>query len=92
MHLSQPYIPIPADHIGRVVVTIDDRDGTDPNLEIRADIRLMDADGQQVSDRVGDPDYMPQDWKDRALVLVQEFRTATAAIHDVDAAPPQEEE
>ena len=92
MHLNEPYVPVQADHLGQVVVKLDDRDGTDPNFEIRVDVRLLDADGQQVTDRMGDPDYMPQDWKDRVQVLLQEFRTATAAIHNVDAAPPPQEE
>ena len=88
MHLQDPYVTSPADHLGRVIVTIDDRDGTEPNLEIRADIRLMDDAGHQVADRVGTPHYMPADWQARAMALIQEFRAATAEIQGLAAAPP----
>ncbi len=88
MHLQDPYVSRPADHLGRVTITIDDRDGTEPNTEMRAEIRLMDAEGNQVADRSGQPDHMPAEWKARAIALLQEFRVATAEIHGIDAAPP----
>jgi len=90
--LSEPYVAIQADHLGRVTITIDDRDGTVSNAETRVEIRLMDANGNQVADRVGGPDYMSQDWRDRVRVLVDEFRTATGEIHGLDAAPPDDED
>jgi hypothetical protein len=92
MHLSEPYVASQADHLGRVTITIDDRDGTEPNTEMRVEMRLMDADGHQVADRSGQPDHMPAEWKAQLLALLQEFRVATALIHDISAAPPDDEE
>jgi|TARA_R110002020_G_scaffold978_1_gene4758 hypothetical protein len=88
MHLQDPYVASPADHLGYVTITIDDQDGTEPHIGVRAEIRLMDDDGTQVAARTGDPHYMPEDWQERAIALIQEFRAATALIHDVSAAPP----
>jgi len=88
MHLQDPYVATPADHLGYVTMTIDDQDGTEPHITVRAEIRLMDADWNQVAVRTGLPDFMPADWQERATVLIEEFRAATALIHDVSAAPP----
>ena len=99
MHLEDPYVPNIADHLGYVNITIDDHvsssapsdthGGTEPRTTVRAEIRLMDADGNQGATRRGDPHYMPEDdWQERAIALSQEFRAATALIHDVSAAPP----
>jgi uncharacterized cupin superfamily protein len=73
-------------------MAIDDQDGTEPHITVRAEIRLMDDDRNQVAARTGDPHYMPEDWQARATVLIQEFRAATALIHDVSAAPPPDPE
>ena len=88
MHLQDPYVPTPADHLGHVTLTLVDVDGVEANITVRADVRLMDAEWNQVAVRTGLPDYMPADWQERATVLIQEFRAATALIHDVSAAPP----
>ena len=88
MHLEDPYVATPADHLGYVTLKIDDPDGTEPHITVRAEIRLMDDDGTQVAARKGDPHYMPSDWQERAIALIQELRAATALIHDVSAAPP----
>jgi hypothetical protein len=92
MHLQDPYVASPADHLGYVTMAIDDQDGTEPHITVRAEIRLMDDDRNQVAARTGDPHYMPEDWQARATVLIQEFRAATALIHDVSAAPPPDPE
>jgi phage baseplate assembly protein gpV len=93
MHLQDPYVPSPADHLGHVTLTVVDIDGTEPSITVRAEIRLMDVEWNQVATRTGDPrHYMPEDWQERATVLIQEFRTATALIHDVSAAPPPDPE
>jgi hypothetical protein len=52
----------------------------------------MDDNQNEVAARTGDPHYMPEDWQDRAIALVQELRAATALIHDVSAAPPPDPE
>jgi hypothetical protein len=88
MHLQDPYVATSADHLGYVTMTIDDQDGTEPRITVRAEIRLMNDDQNEVAARNGDPHYMPEDWQERATVLIQEFRAATALIHDVSAAPP----
>ena len=88
MHLQDPYVPTPADHLGHVTLTLVDVDGVEANITVRADIRLMDAEWNQVAVRTGDPHFMPADWRERARVLVQEFRAAAAVIHEIDAAPP----
>ena len=88
MHLQDPYVATSADHLGYVTMTIDDLDGTEPRITVRAEIRLMNDDQNEVAARTGDPHYMPEDWQERATVLIQEFRAATALIHDVSAAPP----
>ena len=88
MHLQDPYVPTPADHLGNVTLTVVDIDGAEANITVRADVRLMDAEWNQVAVRTGLPDFMPADWQTRAIVLIQEFRAATALIHDVSAAPP----
>jgi len=88
MHLQDPYVPTPADHLGHVTLTLVDVDGVEANITVRADVRLMDAEWNQVAVRTGLPDYMPADWQERATVLIQELRAATALIHDVSAAPP----
>jgi hypothetical protein len=87
MHLQDPYVATSADHLGYVTMTIDDQDGTEPRITVRAEIRLMDDNQNEVAARTGDPHYMPEDWQDRAIALVQELRAATALIHDVSAAP-----
>ena len=92
MHLQDPYVPTPADHLGNVTLTVVDIDGTEPRITVRAEIRLMNDDQNEVAARNGDPHYMPEDWQERATVLIQEFRAATALIHDVSAAPPPTEE
>jgi hypothetical protein len=93
MHLQDPYVATPADHLGCATLTLVDVDGTEPSITVRAEIRLMDADWNQVATRTGDPrHYMPEDWQDRAIALVQELRAATALIHDVSAAPPPDPE
>jgi hypothetical protein len=92
MHLQDPYVASPADHLGYVTMTIDDQDGTEPRITVRAEIRLMDDNQNEVAARTGDPHYMPEDWQDRAIALVQELRAATALIHDVSAAPPPDPE
>jgi hypothetical protein len=93
MHLQDPYVPTPADHLGHVTLTLVDVDGVEANITVRAEIRLMDDDRNQVATRTGDPrHYMPADWQERATVLIQEFRAATALIHDVSAAPPPDQE
>jgi len=88
MHLQDPYVATSADHLGYVTMTIDDLDGTEPRITVRAEIRLMNDDQNEVAARTGDPHYMPQDWQERAIALIEEFRAATALIHDVSAAPP----
>jgi hypothetical protein len=88
MHLQDPYVATSADHLGYVTMTIDDLDGTEPHITVRAEIRLMNDDQNEVAARTGDPHYMPEDWQERAIALIQEFRAATALIHDVSAAPP----
>ena len=88
MPLQDPYVATSADHLGYVTMTIDDLDGTEPRITVRAEIRLMNDDQNEVAARTGDPHYMPEDWQERATVLIQEFRAATALIHDVSAAPP----
>jgi len=88
MHLQDPYVATSADHLGYVTMTIDDQDGTEPHITVRAEIRLMNDDQNEVAARTGDPHYMPEDWQERAIALIQEFRAATALIHDVSAAPP----
>jgi hypothetical protein len=86
MHLEDPYVPTPADHLGNVTLTLVDVDGE--NITVRAEIRIMDADWNKVATRTGAPHYMPSDWQERAIALIQELRAATALIHDVSAAPP----
>ena len=98
MHLEDPYVPNIADHLGYVNITIDDHvsssapsdthGGTEPRTTVRAEIRIMDADGNQVATRRGDPHYMPEDWQERAIALIQEFRVATADLQGLAAAPP----
>ena len=88
MHLQDPYVATSADHLGYVTMTIDDLDGTEPRITVRAEIRLMNDDQNEVAARTGDPHYMPQDWQERAIAWIEEFRAATALIHDVSAAPP----
>ena len=88
MHLQDPYVATSADHLGYVTMTIDDLDGTEPRITVRAEIRLMNDDQNEVAARTGDPHYMPQDWQERAIALIAEFRAATALIPDVSAAPP----
>ena len=93
MHLQDPYVPTPADHLGNVTLTVVDIDGTEPSITVRAEIRLMDVEWNQVATRTGDPrHYMPEDWQERAISLIEEFRAATALIHDVSAAPPPDPE
>ena len=92
MHLQDPYVPTPADHLGHVTLTVVDIDGAEANITVRADVRLMDAEWNQVAVRTGLPDFMPADWQTRAIVLIQELRAATALIHDVSAAPPPDPE
>jgi hypothetical protein len=89
MHLEDPYVPTPADHLGNVTLTLVDVDGVEANITVRAEIRLMDAEWNQVATRTGDPHYMPEDWQNRAIALVQELRVATAEIQELDAAPPE---
>ncbi|PCH83461.1 MAG: hypothetical protein COC02_04020 [Rhodospirillaceae bacterium] len=89
MHLEDPYVPAPADHLGNVTLTLVDVDGVEANITVRAEIRLMDAEWNQVATRTGDPHYMPEDWQNRAIALVQELRVATAEIQELDAAPPE---
>ena len=93
MHLQDPYVATPADHLGYVTMSIGDRNGTEARITVRAEIRLMDADWNQVATRTGDPrHFMSEDWQARAIALIQEFRVATAEIHELDAAPPPTEE
>ena len=92
MHLEDPYVPTPADHLGNVTLTVVDIDGAEANITVRADVRLMDAEWNQVAVRTGLPDFMPADWKTRAIVLIQELRAATAVAHEVDPAPPSGDE
>jgi hypothetical protein len=92
MHLDDPYVPTPADHLGNVTLTLVDVDGVEANITVRADIRLMDAEWNQVAVRTGLPDYMPADWQTRAIVLIQELRAATAVVQEVDPAPPPVDE
>jgi len=92
MHLQDPYVATPADHLGYVTLNIDDPDGTEPHITVRAEIRLMNDDQNEVAARKGDPHYMPADWQERAISLIEEFRAATALIHDVSAAPPPDPE
>ena len=92
MHLQDPYVPPEADHLGYVTLTLDDQDGTEPEISVRAEIRIMDADWNHIATRRGDPHYMPEDWQERAIALIQELRAATALIHDVSAAPPPDPE
>ena len=90
MHLEDPYVPTPADHLGNVTLTLVDVDGVEANITVRAEIRLMDVEWNQVATRTGDPrHYMPSDWQERAIVLIEEFRAATAEIQELDAAPPE---
>ena len=88
MHLQDPYVPTPADHLGNVTLTLVDVDGVEANITVRADIRLMDTEWNQVAVRTGLPDYMPADWQTRAIVLIQELRAATAIAQEVEPAPP----
>ena len=98
MHLEDPYVPNIADHLGYVNITIDDHvsssapsdthGGTEPRTTVRAEIRIMDADGNQVATRTGVPHYMPAEWQARAIALIQELRVATAEIQGLAAAPP----
>ena len=88
MHLQDPYVPTQADHLGYLSLTIGDQDGTSERVIIRAETRLMNSDQNEVAARSGEPDYMPADWYDRAIALVQELRTATAEIQGVAASPP----
>ena len=92
MHLEDPYIAPTADHVGHVTLTVVDMDGVEANITVRADVRLMDAEWNQVAVRTGLPDFMPSDWQARAIALIQEFRVAVADIHELDAAPPTAEE
>jgi hypothetical protein len=92
MHLQDPYVATAADHLGYVTLKIDDPDGTEPHITVRAEIRLMDDDDNQVAVRTGLPDYMPADWQTRAIVLIQELRAATAVVQEVDPAPPPVDE
>ena len=90
MHLQDPYVASPATHLGYVTITIDDQDGTEPHIGVRAEIRLMDADWNQVATRRGDPrHFMSEDWQARAIALTQELRVAIAEIQELDAAPPE---
>jgi hypothetical protein len=86
MHLEDPYVPSPADHLGNVTLTLVDVDGE--NITVRAEIRIMDADWNKVATRTGNPHYMPADWQARAFALIQEFRVATAEIQGLAAEPP----
>ena len=88
MHLEDPYVAPTADHIGHVSLRLDVHDGTDAKITVRAEIRLMDADWNQVATRTGDPHYMPEEWQARAIALIQELRVATAEIQGLAAAPP----
>ena len=88
MHLEDPYVAPTADHLGNVTFTLNDLDGTEPNITVRAEIRIMDADWNQVATRSGVPHYMPADWQARAIALIQEFRVATADLQGLAAAPP----
>jgi len=88
MHLQDPYVPTPADHLGNVILTLVDVDGVEANITVRAEIRLMDDEWNQVAVRTGLPDYMPADWQTRAIVLIQELRAATAVAQELDPAPP----
>jgi hypothetical protein len=88
MHLQDPYVATPADHLGHVTLTLVDVDGVEANITVRADVRLMDAEWNQVAVRTGNPDYMPADWQARAVALIQELRAATAIVQGLDAAPP----
>ena len=92
MSLQDPYVPTPADHLGNVTLTLVDVDGVEANITVRADIRLMDAEWNQVAVRTGLPDFMPADWQTRAIVLIQELRAATAVVQEVDPAPPPVDE
>ena len=74
MHLQDPYVSPTADHVGHVTLTLDAPDATESRITVRAEIRLMDADWNQVATRTGDPHYMPADWQARAIALIQEFR------------------
>jgi hypothetical protein len=103
MHLTDPYVPSPpASYLGTVTLTLNDPDGTgepsspsdDPlvpasGVAVHAEIHLISADGLEVATHRGDPHYMGQDWQDRAIALVQEFRIATAEIQGVAVAPPE---
>lgn len=88
MHLEDPYVPTPADHLGNVTLTLVDVDGVEANITVRADIRLMDVEWNQVAVRTGLPDFMPADWQERAIALIQELRVATASLQGLTAAPP----
>lgn len=104
MHLIDPYVPKTASYLGMVTLTVDDYDGTEQEspsddhlaghsgVSVRAEIRLISADGYQVATRKGDPHYMPEDWQNRAIALVQELRVATAEIQELEAAPPPDPE
>ena len=89
MHLQDSYVATPADHVGHVTLTLNAPDGTESRITVRAEIRLMDADWNQVATRTGDPHYMPADWQARAIALIQEFRVATADLQELEAAPPE---
>jgi hypothetical protein len=90
MHLQDPYVSPTADHVGHVTLTLNAPDATESRITVRAEIRLMDADWNQVATRTGDPrHFMSEDWQARAIALIQEFRVATAEIQELDAAPPE---
>ena len=57
-------------------------------VAVRAEIHLIDANGLEVATHRGDPHYMPADWQERAIALIQELRVATAEIQGLAAAPP----
>lgn len=89
MHLQDPYVAAAADHLGYVTMSISDHNGTEARISVRAEIRLMDDDGNEVAARLGEPHYMPAEWQARAIALVQELRVATASLQGLTAAPPE---
>ena len=85
MSLDKPVaIRKPPSHLGKIRLIIDDYDGTKRSRVYRANVSVMNDDGDRVAGAQGDPfSLMPLNWRQSMTAAIEELRAELASRQTV---------
>lgn len=80
MALDDTYTPPVKDRIGAIELSLVDNNGTVGGMSSAGTLRILDAGGNVIAIRHGDPkDFMPLAWQQKVKTVLDELRAAVTA-------------